>query len=345
MTATQYSRIFMLFAAISLLDIATATAQEDRFDHFRTRFPLVGAHQRVDCESCHVDGLFQGTPLQCRFCHDGTGLRATTARSTRHIPDTGVDCDNCHRVTRWDAARMDHAAVSDQCQQCHNGISASGKPMRHVASTDDCGDCHRSSTWGHARFDHGSITGSCMTCHDGMTAEGKHRDHLDTSSDCDLCHSTRRWVPSQFNHSDIDDPCSECHDNVQATGVPNNHFTTTLECDECHTTSRWTNPVYGHQGTNYPGDHRRNLACTRCHGGNSDPVTWDSPQYQPDCAACHASDFERDEHKKHENPDRDYTVSELRDCSGSCHVYTNSSLEVIKKRRNREHRVSDGDFD
>lgn len=39
------------------------------------------------------------------------------------------------------------------------------------------------------------------------------------------------------------------------------------------------------------------------------------------------------------------TVSELHDCSWSCHMYTDSSQTGIKKRRNREHRPSDGDFD
>jgi hypothetical protein len=34
----------------------------------------------------------------------------------------------------------------------------------------------------------------------------------------------------------------------------------------------------------------------------------------------------------------------LRDCSGACHVYTDSNLNKISKTRNSEHRVSDGGF-
>ena len=42
---------------------------------------------------------------------------------------------------------------------------------------------------------------------------------------------------------------------------------------------------------------------------------------------------------------RDYTVSELRDCTGSCHVYTDSSMTTIKENRpGPEHRISAGDF-
>jgi hypothetical protein len=37
-------------------------------------------------------------------------------------------------------------------------------------------------------------------------------------------------------------------------------------------------------------------------------------------------------------------VDELRDCAGSCHFYTDSSLTTIKDRRNSEHRSGDGDF-
>jgi hypothetical protein len=139
--------------------------------------------------------------------------------------------------------------------------------------------------------------------------------------------------------------CSSCHNDIDATGKASNHFTTTLECDLCHTTAKWSRMVYSHVGGGYPGDHRKSFSCKKCHGGNNSIVTWRNPEYQPDCAACHARDYKRDEHKQYENPDHKYTVSELRDCSGSCHVYTDSSLTVIKKRRNREHKVSDGDFD
>ncbi|MEZ4291164.1 MAG: hypothetical protein R3E53_11760 [Myxococcota bacterium] len=41
---------------------------------------------------------------------------------------------------------------------------------------------------------------------------------------------------------------------------------------------------YDHAGTAYPGDHRVNLDCTDCHGGNNAVVTWSNPTYQPECA-------------------------------------------------------------
>jgi hypothetical protein len=41
-----------------------------------------------------------------------------------------------------------------------------------------------------------------------------------------------------------------------------------------------------------------------------------------------------------------YSVAELKDCSGACHVYRDSSLTTIVTRRSGpEHRVTDEDFD
>ncbi|WP_232432927.1 hypothetical protein [endosymbiont of Ridgeia piscesae] len=72
-------------------------------------------------------------------------------------------------------------------------------------------------------------------------------------------------------------------------------------------------------------------------------MTWSNAGYVPDCAACHARDYESGPHKKYGNTR--YSVSELRDCSGACHVYSDSSMTKISKSRNREHRVSDRDWD
>ena len=120
---------------------------------------------------------------------------------------------------------------------------------------------------------------------------------------------------------------------------------TSLQCDRCHSNTRWTPIVLRHSSPNYPGDHRARLVCTSCHRGNAQTVTWPTPAYQPDCAGCHARNFKPGPHTRHKNPDTRYTVSELRDCSGSCHVYSDSSMSTVVKRRNGEHRVSDGGFD
>jgi hypothetical protein len=71
-------------------------------------------------------------------------------------------------------------------------------------------------------------------------------------------------------------------------------------------------------------------------------VLWRNAAYKPACAGCHAGTFKPDKHKKVSNPTILYTVSELRNCVGSCHEYTNSSLTTIKTTRSGKHSPSRG---
>lgn len=319
---------------------------EGHFDHVGTRFILTGAHEGVACESCHERGVFRGTPTECAFCHDGSGMRAESGKPLDHIPTTN-HCDDCHTTFTWGEVRFEHSAVSGACTSCHNDIQAEGKPtMGHPVTTLECDACHNTFTWNSTRFDHSGITQPCSSCHNGIDARGKDLDHVDTNSECDVCHSTRAWRPASFDHAGITSGCSDCHNDVQATGVPDGHFMTMQDCNFCHRTTGWRPDTFRHMSANYPGDHARDLDCTECHPGNSDAVVYtDDPGLAPDCAGCHRSDFRPGEHKQHENPDHNYTVEELANCAGACHVYTDASLTTRKETRNGEHRVSDRDFD
>jgi hypothetical protein len=314
--------------SIAVLFTSNATAQTPKptFDHDLTRFPLTGRHEYATCEGCHRGGLFEGTSTSCNSCHAGGADGAETAASPNHIP-IQTSCSDCHTTRFWEPARMDHNSVGDDCGGCHFGGMASGKSLGHIASSNRCGDCHGTNRWTGARFDHAAITGSCISCHNGSIATGKNSGHVDSSNECDTCHSNRRWVPAGFDHSAVSPgTCNTCHNGMTASAPPSGHFTTTLSCDGCHGTNRWTPASYDHAGTAYPGDHGVSLDCIDCHGGNSDMVTWSSPTYQPDCAGCHAKDFEVG------GPHKTATVSDLRDCAGACH-------------KPSEHSVRDGDWD
>lgn len=270
------------------------------FDHVGTRFILTGSHEGVACESCHARGVFRGTPTQCSFCHDGSGMRAE-----------------------------------------------SGKPLDHLPTSNQCDDCHTTMTWYEVRFEHSSVQGACSSCHNDMTAAGKPPGHVVTSLECDSCHNTFGWSGTRFDHAGITSNCASCHNGIDATGLPTSgHFMTAQDCSLCHRNTAWRPDIFRHMSANYPGDHARNLDCTECHPGNSDPVVYtDDPSLAPDCAGCHRNDYRSGPHRKYENPDTNYTVQELADCSGSCHIYTDSSLTTIKDRRNGHHRVRDRDFD
>ena len=333
--------VFALLAC-GLAGVARSDSQPG-FDHNFTRFPLTGGHSQVPCETCHMGGRFLGTPLVCDDCHDGTGRIATTARSSRHVPITS-GCGDCHTTRTWMSARMDHSVVTSRCDGCHYLGMADAKPGDHMSTSSQCDLCHRISSWTVTHFNHAHVTAACSSCHNDVNAMGKGVQHLVTNAECDLCHSRRRWVPATFDHATVMGACSSCHDGTTATGEPTDHFQSTSECDACHTTTRWTAARYDHRSAAYPGEHRSTRSCQDCHMANSDLVSWPSPTYRPECGGCHANDFKADSHKKVEGPDIKYNVSELRDCAGACHEYTDPSLTVIKKRRNSEHRVGDGEF-
>ena len=332
-------------ALLAVLAVAAGAglAEDSGFDHTSTRFVLTGAHENTRCEECHQQGVFRGTPSECSFCHGASGTLAQSVKPLDH-PRTPDRCQDCHVTTTWLNVRFDHAVVSGRCSSCHNGVEAAGKSPRHINTSAECDFCHIDVDWRVIRFDHSGVTEPCSSCHNGIKATGQPDGHIMTTAECDLCHITSDWRVINFDHSGVTGSCSSCHDGMKATGTPNGHFVSMRECDECHTTNAWLPSTFRHTSPNYPGDHRRNLACTECHRANTETVQWPSPSLQPDCAGCHESNFRQGPHKKYENPDAFYTASDLRDCTGACHVYTDSNMNVIKDARSGEHRVSDGQF-
>ena len=283
------------------------------FDHFTTGFRLDGAHRTADCESCHAGGVFQGTPTECVDCHSLGGRIGAAAKPVYHVLSTDF-CEDCHRTAAWfPLAEMNHDSVFGTCSTCHDNVQSAGKPPDHPPTQLDCAACHAATAWIPARFDHADVTGGCAGCHDGVQAAGKHAGHLQTTAECNLCHLTVAWLPATFDHDTVaPGTCAGCHDGTTATGKDPGHFTTRLECDDCHGPAAWSPVTFAHLSAAYPGDHREPLGCTDCHTTNAEAVAWPFAAYAPDCAGCHAGDFEA-------GPHEGATVSELRDCAGTCH--------------------------
>ena len=262
------------------------------------------------------------------------------------MPTTNV-CEDCHSTQAWSpVTAVDHTQVVGTCQSCHNGVIAEGKPPDHIPSGNACDDCHTTDAWTPAVFDHTGVTNNCISCHDGTTATGKGPVHMPTTNVCEDCHCTTAWSPvTTVDHTQVAGTCSSCHNGTIATGKPQGHFVTSRECDYCHTTHSWTALDFHHSSPNYPGDHRANLDCNDCHGGNSEVVTYQFPQYAPDCASCHANNFESEPHRKTQTPSTHYNVDELRDCTGACHIYEDASLTTIHTfRPGPQHHVTDRGF-
>lgn len=280
-----------------------------------------------DCSVCHTPTAFaqarfehQGITSNCGSCHNGT---TATGKDADHVPTNG-DCVDCHQTTGFKPATFDHAGIVDNCSSCHGAGFATGKNAGHVPTNQDCGVCHNTAGFVPATFDHTGITSGCESCHDGSTATGKIDAvpaHLTTSLDCYFCHTTATFTGGTWLHdSSTAGNCDTCHSPAGgATAKPGIHLSTTEQCDVCHTTNAWAPTVFSHDPNgNYPGDHRRNPGCTQCHGATiSAVIPWRWPQYAPDCAACHAGDFQREgDHIGGSNG----TVAQNRNCGGSgCH--------------------------
>ncbi len=195
------------------------------FDHAASAFPLTGKHQNADCETCHQDGIFKGTPQDCASCH---------SQDDKHNGQFGPDCAACHTTTGWEAASFDHtlasfaltgAHIQVECAQCHTNQVFQGTPTACSACHADpeyhrdlfgsnCENCHNTGAWVPAAYDephrfpinHGDSRNSCQVCHPTMLSAytcygchehtqaniaGEHREEgISDFNDCVRCHAT-----------------------------------------------------------------------------------------------------------------------------------------------------------
>ncbi len=237
-----------------------------------------------------------------------------------------------------------HLGLGRECSTCHNGLVATGQSPKHIPSTGSCGNCHTTIAWTPARFEHRGVLLACTSCHDSVHATGKPARHVQTALACATCHSTTAWIPVIFRHSGISGSCQSCHNGLGASGKPIGHMVAALDCAACHhNTLAWSPATYVHTGSHYPGEHRAALSCTQCHTTNTEQVPWPRPASAPACGACHERNYQPAPHTKYGNVK--YTATELKNCSGACHVYSDVTLKsIVKPRAGPQHQVSSGQF-
>ncbi len=319
--------------------------------------PTTHMSTRASCDSCHRmvaanwvlassgynhSGVVPGT---CATCHgrNATGIPA----SHKGGVNPTVACDSCHQTNGWRPATMNHTVVTaTPCATCHNNTLARGIPAGHRGGLTPgaCNTCHTTTAWVPATFSHTGVTpGTCTTCHNGSAATGlpgSHKGGTNPGISCDSCHRTTGWRPATMNHTVVTaTPCATCHNGTLATGKSGSHFVTTQACNRCHTNTTAWSPVTAYTHTTpYYRAHRSGVLCSACHTTNNEVSSWRYAAYRPDCAGCHAGDFRPTAHKKVDSPAIYYTVLELKNCSGSCHMYTNSTFTTIARSRTGQHR-------
>ena len=273
-----------LFAALFVMVTLQVHAAEQvgrNFNHATTGFPLSGGHVAAACETCHVGGVFKGTPRNCDGCHAVGQRVVATPKNDKHIV-TDAPCETCHfNTATWLGARYNHgSAVVGQCRNCHNGRQAAGKPGSHNAgkkATESCDSCHRTFAWTPASWNH-RTGGNCdqAGCHlagqntwyKGMTTAHT-RTGMATYT-CQSCHNYVTWSPAPYNHSGAGGVrCDSCHNETVAVG-PNHYGAHPValageDCSQCHinNTNSWR-PALGAKPSNHI-PYNAGTACTACH--------------------------------------------------------------------------------
>jgi hypothetical protein len=135
------------------------------FDHGAiTSFALLGAHDRLDCEDCHIPPAnelrWQPADVNdCVACHQADYDRA-------HPGSFGTICADCHNVNTWEDATVDH----DPLFPIYSG--------EHRGKWDGCRDCH--TTGSYTEF-------TCATCHSRGEMDDEHDDEDGYAFEPQLC--------------------------------------------------------------------------------------------------------------------------------------------------------------
>ncbi len=245
-----------------------------RRDHDATALPLVGAHERVDCDACHsgaVSSDYVGTPFDCFACH-ADNYHATTSPD-HESSGFGTDCIKCHGVfsATWGSGDFIHSAAFPltgahrflECLSCHEDGFA-GTPT-------DCVACHRDD-------------------YDGSVDPA----HLSAgfSTDCRACHTTSAWKPATFDHNTTAFPLTGAHRTLDCLACHDSGYTgTPTDCFACHQAEYDGTTDPNHMASDFP------TSCTNCHSTSSwIPSTWDHDPLFPidsgahkgiSCMECH----------------------------------------------------------
>lgn len=126
------------------------------FSHGVTRFPLIGLHDAVPCEECHLQGTFKDSPTDCLSCHEG--------EDTHEGSLTGK-CESCHNPNGWNFWRFDHDQQTDyKLEGKHKGLACNSchtKPVEEkIEMATKCVSCHEQDDVHDNRFGR-----HCERCH------------------------------------------------------------------------------------------------------------------------------------------------------------------------------------
>ncbi|HEY6944006.1 MAG TPA: cytochrome c3 family protein, partial [Candidatus Acidoferrum sp.] len=292
------------------------------FDHNKTKYPLRGMHEKVECTQCHVKPVFTNVGKNCQDCHTDI-----------HQRKMGTNCADCHTVQGWKVAVQ-------QVKDHQNRF-----PLLGAHAAVQCEDCHKGAAVGQFQ----GLSTACVSCHlkdyqQTQTMGGSVPNHVSAQfpQTCETCHTFDSWLGASMNvnhaappinfpltngHANV--PCASCHVGgnynlqIAATDCGNSqcHLTTWQQttnpqhsaaatvfpiagCSRCHNTVSWQNATFDHSTTGFPLANSHQMApagkvaaCTDCHINNNYNLT-----IQPtDCAnsQCHLTTWQQTNNPVH----------------------------------------------
>ncbi|MCA9666614.1 MAG: hypothetical protein KC503_13525 [Myxococcales bacterium] len=296
-----------------------------RFDHDKTKFPLLAKHKRTACASCHkprgARGIvaFRGLSARCGSCH-----RSAHAGQFR-LRGRVRDCGDCHenggpvfKIAKFDHAKktryvLDGAHAKTQCKQCHEPVKLADARMvaRYRPTLISCKSCHQS---GHRHLAKrvnkrlaANVRGVLLAA-----ARGKLPGAPRGMAKCERCHvSATAWraikAPKRFDHARVgwalegrhaQAQCKDCHrpgrkaSRACVTCHSDRHGGKLGDrCAECHRPKSWKRSTIlaRHRRTRLPLTGFHALAdCASCHPRSRASSYVGAPAA---CYACHASAY------------------------------------------------------
>ncbi len=264
-------------------------AVSERFDHSKTKYPLLGKHAAVECSQCHAGGDFK-KPLvfqKCMDCHRPDPHSGQFAKRS-----DGGECASCHTVDGFKPSTFtvkDHATtayplegghVMVQCSGCH---IPKGKDTLFKIKFQRCTDCHSDKHSG--QFAAAPYFNGCERCHNlqgyrpSTFALARHKEtrfiltggHM--AVPCGDCHKeSDSFRPKTVAYHWNELSCTSCHvdphqgqfkDRIQQIRSDGK----AAGCEACHSTKSWKElSGFDHAKTSFPllGAHRA-TACMDCH--------------------------------------------------------------------------------
>ncbi|MBK7693288.1 MAG: cytochrome c family protein [Saprospiraceae bacterium] len=271
-----------------------------KFNHQKTDYPLLGAHQKLDCASCHKKEIRNGKDFQkfselefksCVACHKdehkgrfGANCKACHTEESFHKIKTSASFN--HTLTGF-ALEGKHKVI--YCRKCHDNRAGTIGHFREFASLrkPECLDCHKD-------VHEGKFGSDCKKCHHQESFHinrkldqfdhdltkfplaGKHQ-----SVDCKKCHKAGSMTdPVAF------DACKRCHDDYHK-----GEFSSDAkyhDCGSCHSVNGFGESSFGfeqHQESAFPlsGAHLA-VECKSCHQKSE---RWTFRQIGNQCKDCH----------------------------------------------------------